>query len=124
MWLFLVVLFLEYKNIQLGFGTQYLLGHYFQPCVFGVFIQLSIERFLAGKSLWASAWLALAAAFHPACIPSTLLIQGSYTAVTLYRQKKNNRRIPSAAAALHLAFGSSGDPLQTAFRTHLPGDRG
>lgn len=87
-WLFLAVLFLEYKNIQLGFGTQYLLGHYFQPCVFGVFILLSIERFLAGKSLWASAWLALAAAFHPAYMPSALLIQGSYTAVTLYRQKK------------------------------------
>jgi len=86
-WLFLAVLFLEYKNIQLGFGTQYLLGHYFQPCVFGVFILLSIERFLAGKPLWASAWLALAAAFHPAYMPSALLIQGSYTAVTLARQK-------------------------------------
>ena len=86
--LFLAVLFLEYKNIQLGFGTQYLLGHYFQPCVFGVFILLSIERFLAGKPFWASAWLALAAAFHPAYMPSALLIQGSYTAVTLFRQKK------------------------------------
>ncbi len=87
-WLFLAVLFLEYKNIQLGFGTQYLLGHYLQPCVFGVFILLSIERFLNEKPLWASAWLALAAAFHPAYMPSALLIQGSYTLVTLQKQKK------------------------------------
>ncbi|HHE07802.1 MAG TPA: hypothetical protein ENL01_02690, partial [Chlorobaculum parvum] len=46
--LFLGLLFVEEKNMQLGFGTQYLIGHYFQPCVFGVLIILGIERFLAG----------------------------------------------------------------------------
>lgn len=89
--LFLAFLFIEEKNMQLGFGTQYLIGHYLQPCVFGVFIILAIERFLAGSRLWASASLALAAAFHPAYMPSALLIQGSFTALTIYQEKRISR---------------------------------
>jgi len=89
--LFLGLLFVEEKNMQLGFGTQYLIGHYFQPCVFGVLIILGIERFLAGARIWASLAIAVGAAFHPAYMPAALLIQGSFTALTIYRDKKINR---------------------------------
>lgn len=89
--LFLGLLFVEEKNMQLGFGTQYLIGHYFQPCVFGVLIILGIERFLAGARMWASVALAVGAAFHPAYMPAALLIQGSFTGLIIYRDKKISR---------------------------------
>lgn len=86
--IFLGIVFVEFKNLQLGFGTQYLIGHYLQPCVFGVFITLAVERHLSGARMWASAFLALAAAFHPAYMPSALLIQGSFTLLDIIREKR------------------------------------
>lgn len=105
--LFLGVLFIEQKNLQLGFGTQYLIGHYFQPCVFGVLILLAIERFLAEARLQASALLAVAAAFHPAYMPAALLIQGSFTALTLFQDK----RITMASVMPLLLFVALSAPL-------------
>ncbi|NTU92592.1 MAG: hypothetical protein HGB29_04770 [Chlorobiaceae bacterium] len=97
--LFLGVLFIEQKNLQLGFGTQYLIGHYFQPCVFGVLIVLAIDRILDEARLQASALLAVAAAFHPAYMPSALLILGTVTAITIWKEKK-----VTAGAVLPLAL--------------------
>jgi len=88
---FLAFLFLEQKNMQLGFGSQYLLGHYLQPCVFGVFLLLSIYRHLEEKPLRASFWLAVAGAFHPAYMPAALLIQGAYTFSALKRRVPDSK---------------------------------
>lgn len=49
-----------------GVAGQYLLGSYLQPCVFGVFILLSVRWFLERREAAASTALALASIMHPA----------------------------------------------------------
>lgn len=86
--LLLALLFIEYKNVQTGVASQYLLGNYLQPCVFGVFLLLSLVRFLKEDQLTAAALLAVSAAFHPAYLPMAVLMQTSYTGIEIIERKK------------------------------------
>ncbi|MBF0587337.1 hypothetical protein INT08_10680 [Prosthecochloris sp. N3] len=82
--LFYISLFVLFsKQDMQGLAYQYLLGEYLQPCVFGVFVLLSFERFINNRHASASIWLAIASAFHPAYLPTTFLVQAAYTSVML-----------------------------------------
>jgi hypothetical protein len=104
---FLALLFIEHENLQNGLANQYLIGNYLQPCVFGVFIILAIERFMAESRLSPPIYLAIAAAIHPTYMPAALLIQGSFTAISIYR----NKRITSEAILPLLLFIALSAPL-------------
>lgn len=89
--LYLALFFLIHRTNQPGLADQYLLGKYFQPCVLGVFLLLSIERFLNGHRKTASVLLAVSAAFHPAYLPTALIVQATYTTLLLTRENKSAR---------------------------------
>lgn len=61
-------------SMDTGFAGQYLLGKYFQPCVFGAFLLLGLERGLAGRFVPASAALAAATAMHPTYVPAAVIL--------------------------------------------------
>lgn len=61
-------------SMESGLAGQYLLGSYFQPCVFGAFLLLGLERGLAGRFVTASAALALATAMHPTYVPAAVIL--------------------------------------------------
>ncbi|HWQ09741.1 MAG TPA: DUF6798 domain-containing protein [Holophaga sp.] len=61
-----------------GVAAQYLLGDYLQPCVFGVFIFLSVRWFLERKEGAASAALALAYLMHPAYLFLAVVLIAAY----------------------------------------------
>ena len=88
MLLYLGLFFFFHRANPAGLADQYLLGSYFQPCVFGVFLLLSIERFLNNHTRTASTLLALSAAFHPAYLPTALIVQVNYTFMLLFREKQ------------------------------------
>lgn len=86
------VLFFLVYHPKTGLAGQYLLGTYLQPCVFGVFVLVSIDRFLKKRLKTASFLLALSAAFHPAYLPTALIIQGTYTIYSLVIDKKGVKK--------------------------------
>lgn len=58
-----------------GVAGQYMLGTYLQPCVFGVFVLLSVRWFLERREAAASTALALASIMHPAYLfPAAVLL--------------------------------------------------
>ena len=58
-------------------AKQYIVAeNYFEPCVFGAFLLLGIERYLAGRLLIAAACFSLAAAVHPTYIPAGAVLVG------------------------------------------------
>ncbi|MFA5081547.1 MAG: DUF6798 domain-containing protein [Hydrogenophilaceae bacterium] len=58
-----------------GVAKQYILDHYLQPCVLGVFMLLGVRYFLDGRATSAALCLALAVLTHPgAYLISALLI--------------------------------------------------
>ena len=61
-----------------GVAAQYLLGTYLQPCVFGVFILLSVRWFLEQREGPASAALALAYLMHPAYLFLAVVLIAAY----------------------------------------------
>ncbi|QKQ27832.1 hypothetical protein [Candidatus Reidiella endopervernicosa] len=72
-----------------GMAYQYLLGNYFQPCVFGIFVFLSINSFLRKQTLFSSLWLSVAALLHPgAYIFPSLLLTASYGFI-IYREQRS-----------------------------------
>lgn len=75
-------------NIHYGVAEQYVLGPYFQPSNFGVFIIFSIYRFLHRNYFLAVASLALAATFHPTYLMGAGIICLTYL-IVIYKYEGN-----------------------------------
>ena len=73
-------------NIHYGVAEQYVLGPYFQPSNFGVFIIFSIYRFLHRNYFLAVACLALAATFHPTYLMGAGIICLAYL-IIIYKNE-------------------------------------
>jgi hypothetical protein len=71
-----------------GVAGQYVLGPYFQPSTFGIFLLLSICLFLCNKFYWAVVCIAVAVNFHPGYILSAAILTLSYMS-TIYITSKN-----------------------------------
>ncbi|WP_294348182.1 DUF6798 domain-containing protein [Prosthecochloris sp.] len=122
--IYLGLFFFIHKANPSGLADQYLLGKYFQPCVFGVFLLLSIERFLNNHAKTASVLLALSAAFHPTYLPTALIVQANYSILTLIKEKQGLQKaiVPFSLFALLSAplviryiilFSPTTEPLYT-----------
>jgi hypothetical protein len=85
-------------SMETGLAGQYLLGSYLQPCVFGAFLLVGLERGLAGRFVPASAALAVATAMHPTYIPAAALLWTALAA--LGRRQKVARRALVAGAVI------------------------
>jgi len=84
-------------DIHYGVAEQYVLGPYFQPSNFGVFIIFSIYRFLHRNYFLAVACLALAASFHPTYLMSAVIICLAY-GIIIYKNEANILKILSVEA--------------------------
>ncbi len=78
-------------HLHAGVALQYVLGSYFQPSTFGVFLIFSIYAFLRQKSFFAVFALAFAATIHPTYISSAAIITLSYM-IILYKQEGNLKK--------------------------------
>jgi len=81
-------------NLHYGVAEQYVLGPYFQPSNFGVFIIFSIYRFLHRNYFLAVACLALAATFHPTYLMGAGIICLTYL-IIIYKNEGNLIRVIS-----------------------------
>lgn len=79
------------SNLHRGMAVQEIIGDYFQPSVFGVFIFLSIYVFLRGKIFWAIVFLSLSVIVHPVYIFSAAVLTFSYMFI-IYKESKNTKR--------------------------------
>jgi hypothetical protein len=86
------------KNWPHGLADQYLLGTYFQPCVFGVALLYAILLYLEGKSYRAMTALALTAAFHPDYLPSTTVCALVFAFAAPAGQRPEARAVASRLA--------------------------
>lgn len=85
-----------------GVARQYVLGHFFQPSTFGVFLLLSIYFFLHNKPFVAVACLAIAAIFHPVYLLSAAALTCTYVAVIVAKDKNNKKALLLGTIALVL----------------------
>lgn len=74
-----------------GVAQQYLLGSYFQPCVFGVFLLLSVFIFLKNKPFLSILLLSAASIFHSAYIFSQAILTLSYM-IIIYKEEKDFKK--------------------------------
>ena len=79
-------------HLHSGVAKQYVLGPYFQPSNFGVFLIFSIYAFLRNNSWLAVLALALAATFHPTYIISAAIITLSYM-IIVYNEEANLKKV-------------------------------
>ncbi len=79
-------------HLHSGVAKQYVLGSYFQPSTFGVFLIFSIYAFLRKNNFLAVLALALAATFHPTYISSAGIITLSYM-IILYKEEANLKKV-------------------------------
>lgn len=79
-------------HLHSGVALQYVLGSYFQPSTFGVFLIFSIYAFLRNKPLLAVLALAFAATIHPTYISSAAILTLSYL-IILYKEQRNFKRV-------------------------------
>ncbi len=79
-------------HLHSGVAKQYVLGSYFQPSTFGVFLIFSIYAFLRKKNLLAVFALALAATFHPTYIISAAIITLCYLMI-IYKEEANFKKV-------------------------------
>lgn len=70
-----------------GVASQYMIGRAFQPCVFGVFIILSIFLFLKDRYYLSVFFLALASTFHSAYLFSSGILTLTYM-IIIYKEEK------------------------------------
>jgi hypothetical protein len=84
-------------DIHYGLAEQYVLGPYFQPSNFGVFIIFSIYRFLHRNYFLAVACLALAATFHPTYLMGAGIICLTY-GIIIYKNEANILKVLSVEA--------------------------
>jgi hypothetical protein len=89
LYLFTALFFIAHKfGMESGLARQYILDHYFQPSLFGVFLLLSIYHFLEKRTFWSAVWLAVATAFHPGgYLPAALLLLIVYTALAIWQRR-------------------------------------
>ncbi len=71
-----------------GVAYQYILGHMFQPSVFGVFLPLSISLYLRGKPRAAVLAATTAALFHPTYILGALSLDAAFILLTLRKRRR------------------------------------
>lgn len=83
-----------------GIGGQRLLGPVLQPSVFGVFLLLSIERFLRGETTQAVLAAVLAATVHPTYLLSAAALTLTYAGVIAFERRDVRRGLGIAALAL------------------------
>ena len=79
----------QFLNILDGLAGQYILGSYFQPSSFGVFLAASIAFFLFDKYFTAIICCLIAAYFHPTYILQAVFLTITYQLILL---KKRNFR--------------------------------
>ncbi len=88
--------FFKYKITELlmekGVAEQYLLGSYFQPCVFGVFLLLSILLFLKERQYLSIIFLAIPSIFHSTYLFSSAILTLTYM-IIIYIDKKNLKKV-------------------------------
>lgn len=84
-------------NVHYGVAEQYVLGPYFQPSNFGVFIIFSIYRFLHRNYFLAVACLALAATFHPTYLMGAAIICLTYL-IIIYKNEGNLIKVISVGS--------------------------
>ncbi len=81
----------DFRLIELffeeGVAAQYMIGRAFQPCVFGVFIILSIFLFLKNKYYWSIFFLAFASTFHTAYLFSSGILTLTYM-IIIYKEER------------------------------------
>jgi hypothetical protein len=70
-----------------GVAQQHLLGSYFQPCVLGVFLLLSIFIFLKKKPFVAILFLGITSTFHSAYIFSSAILTLTYMIITFIEER-------------------------------------
>jgi len=87
-----------------GVAGQYILGPFFQPSVFGVFIILSIYFYLQDRYFAAVVCLAIAATFHPTYLLSAGVLTGTYMMSIVVRDRKYLKALTLGAAALALVM--------------------
>lgn len=83
-----------------GVAGQYVLGPFFQPSVFGVFIVLSIYSFLRDKSFIAVVCLAIAATFHSSYLLGAAVLVCTYMAVIIFRDRDYRKALLLGITAL------------------------
>jgi hypothetical protein len=76
-----------------GLADQYLLGRYFQPCVFGVLLLTGVQCYLRGRILSALALCAAAATMHPDYLPTALMCGGVFCINTPPGVERSGRRM-------------------------------
>jgi len=87
-----------------GVAGQYILGPYFQPSVFGVFIVFSIYVFLRDKPFVAIVCLAIAATFHSTYLLSAAVLTCTYMAVIVVKDKNYRKALLLGITALVLVM--------------------
>ena len=85
---------LKYFNLSItnllfkdGLADQYLLGEVFQPCVFGVFLLLSIYFFIINKQFISIIFLIIPSYFHTAYLYSSGVLTLSYLIIIYFEEK-------------------------------------
>jgi hypothetical protein len=79
-------------HLHSGVALQYVLGSYFQPSTFGIFLIFSIYAFLRKRTFLAVLALAFAATIHPTYISSAAILTLSYI-IILYKEDRNLKRV-------------------------------
>jgi hypothetical protein len=64
-----------------GLSGQYMLGSYYQPCVFGVLLLTGTATYISGRPILAAVCFVLAPLFHPTYLISSALIATAITAL-------------------------------------------
>jgi len=65
-----------HDKVASGVARQYILDHYFQPCVFGALLLLAVRWYLDGRFVVAAACLAIGVLAHPGAyvLPAVLIL--------------------------------------------------
>ncbi len=87
-----------------GVAGQYILGPFFQPSVFGIFIVLSIYAFLRDKPFVAIVCLTIAATFHSTYILSAAVLTCTYMAAIVVKDKDYRKALLLGTTALVLVM--------------------
>ena len=68
-----------------GLAGQYILGEYYQPCVFGVLLLTGTAAYVSRRTILAAVCLVLAALIHPTYLISSIMIAVSITVIPANR---------------------------------------
>lgn len=85
-----------------GVAGQYILGKYFQPSTFGVFVLLSIYLFVKDKPFWAVISLAIASTVHSTYLLSSAILTATYMGIILVKDRDYKKALLLGFTALVL----------------------